>query len=101
MNETDRNVLHRDAEDVTYFLVAQAFEPKENETAVKQAERAYSGVELTGLQSLVAYILKRIDVDSQTHRVYTTFAALLLIKEVFRLTRYIHVLMSDLPSNES
>ena len=63
--ELEGNILHRNTHDGADFLVAQAFEPKENDGAVHQAQLIDTGIQALRLQRPVIRILKGVDVHAQ------------------------------------
>ena len=65
--QLERNVLHRDAHDGADLLIAQAFEPKEDNAAVHQAQPIDAGIQALGLQRPVVRILKGVNVHAEGH----------------------------------
>ena len=63
--QLERDILHRDAHDCPDFLIAQAFEPKEDDAAIHQPQPIDTGIQTLGLKSPVVRIFKRVDVYAQ------------------------------------
>lgn len=63
----------------SYLIIAQAFEPKENDAAVNKSEPMDSLIQLFDLQSFVIGILERVDVDIQGHPFPAAPALFLLV----------------------
>ena len=81
-NKFDGNVLDRDAEDGADFVIAQAFEPQQDDTSVNESERIDSLVETLDLKGFLIIVLIGSDVHVEVDPITGPLLLLVIIEAV-------------------
>ena len=79
-NEFDGNVLGRNAEDGADFVIAQAFEPQQDDTSVSESESIDSFVEALDLQGFLIIVLIGFDIHIEVHSLSSPLLLLVIIE---------------------
>jgi hypothetical protein len=79
-NEFDGNVLGRNAEDGANFVIAQAFEPQQDDTSVSESERVDSLVEMLDLKGFLIIVLIGFDIHIEVHSLSSPLLLLVIIE---------------------